>query len=166
MVLGTGFLLLVSLVLSAFLNSVTQFASNYLALTSIMLEIVHTVFSFAMITLLFGLIFKIVPNVHIRWRDVWPAAFVTAILFTIGKFVLGLYLGRESVTSPYGAAGALVLVLLWSYYSAQILLFGAEFAQVYVRYRGSSVHPAKGFDFMTPLQIQDQPLTTQPGSRK
>jgi len=95
-----------------------------------------------LITLLFALIYKVLPDVDITWRDVWIGAAMTAVLFTIGKFLLGLYLGRKGVTSPYGAAGSLVLLLLWVYYSGLIFLFGAAFTKVYATTYGAAVRPA------------------------
>ena len=143
MVLGVGFLLLVSLVISAILAALNGFISGLLPQSEFLLQIVNFVISFGIITLLFALIFKILPDVDIQWRDVGIGAAFTALLFTIGKLAIGLYLGNSGVSSTYGAAGSLVLVLLWVYYSAQILLFGAEFTQVYARRYGSHIMPAK-----------------------
>src|SRR5262249_27635475 len=98
---------------------------------------------FGFITLLFALIYKILPDVKIAWRDVWIGAAVTALLFTLGKYLISLYLGRSSTTSAFGAAGALVVILLWVYYSSQLFLFGAEFTRVYASKRGSPVVPAE-----------------------
>ena len=99
------------------------------------------VLSFAMTALLFALLYKFVPDASITWRDVWTGATITALLFMLGKWLLGMYLGRESLSSAYGAAGSLVIFLAWVYYSAQILLFGAEFTQVYARKYGSKIVP-------------------------
>ena len=99
--------------------------------------------SFGIITLLFAMIFKVLPDVKIAWRDVWVGAVVTALLFTIGKFLIGLYLAKSSVASTYGAAGSLVVLLLWIYYSSQILFLGAEFTQVYATRYGSQIKPSK-----------------------
>src|SRR5204863_9498870 len=93
--------------------------------------------SFGMVTVMFALIYKIIPRVRIRWRDVWVGAAVTAALFAIGKFLIGLYLGKSSVASAFGAAGSLVVMMVWVYYSAQIFLFGAEFTWVYAHEFGS-----------------------------
>src|SRR5690606_8885349 len=98
----------------------------------------------AIITVLFAMIYKFLPNVEIRWRDVWIGALVTSLLFSLGKFLIGLYLGKASVESSYGAAGALVVLLVWVYYSAQIFLLGAEFTKVYAQHRtgrGEEVEP-------------------------
>ena len=104
-------------------------------------QVLTFVVSFALITLLFAMIFKVLPDVEIGWRDVWIGAGVTALLFTLGKFLIGLYLGKSSVASTYGAAGSLVIVLLWIYYSSQILFLGAEFTQVYATHYGSQIQP-------------------------
>jgi membrane protein len=134
--LGTGFLLLVSLVLDAALAAIGKAFSGWLPAPEPVLQAVNQVVSFSVITLLFAMMFKILPDVKIRWQDVWIGAVVTAVLFTVGKFVIGLYLGKTDVGSVFGAAGSLVILLVWIYYSAQILLFGAEFTAVYAdRYR-------------------------------
>lgn len=135
MVLGTGFLLLVSLVINATLAGITQYASGYLADIAFVMQFINSAVSLGVVTLLFALIFKYVPDIMIDWRDVWIGAFLTAVMFTFGKYCIGLYLGRSSLSSSYGAAGSLVVVLVWVYYSAQILFFGAEFTQVYSRRR-------------------------------
>lgn len=133
LVLVVAFLLLVSLVLSSMLSILS---AHFLPSTGWIAEILHLVISLVVITGLFGLMFKYLPDVHIRWRYVWIGAAITAVLFTIGKFLLGLYLGRASTVSVYGAFGSLVALLLWTYYSAQIFFFGAEFTQVYVERHG------------------------------
>ncbi len=140
MVLGTGFLLLVSLMLSAGLSAVGTAISG--GQSGIVWQVVDQVVSFIVVALLFAMIFRLLPDARIAWRDVWIGALLTAALFTIGKFLLGWYLGREGVTSGFGAAGSLVVVLLWVYYSSLILLFGAEFTRVYARQFGSGVRPA------------------------
>jgi membrane protein len=142
MVVGAGFLLLVSLIISAGLAALNNFLVGLLPNAVFVLQIINFLVSFGIITLLFALIFKVLPDVEIQWSDVWIGAAFTAILFTIGKTLIGLYLGNSGVASTYGAAGSLVIVLLWVYYSAQILLFGAEFTQVYARRYGSQIRPA------------------------
>jgi membrane protein len=137
MVVGTGFLLLVSLVVTAWLAAVATYVSYLLPAPAWTLEALNSVISFAVITGAFGLIFKLLPDVKIAWRDVWLGAAVTSLLFTAGKFLIGLYLGKSAVASAYGAAGSLVIIVVWVYYSAQILLFGAEFTKVWTKRRGS-----------------------------
>ena len=141
MILGIGFLLLVSLVISAALSAVQETIGNAIPISEILLQIVNLIISIGVITVLFALIFKVLPDAEIAWRDVWFGACVTAIMFSLGKFLIGLYLGNSSVGSSFGAAGSLVLLLLWVYYSAQILLFGAEFTQVYANKFGSKIVP-------------------------
>jgi membrane protein len=131
MVLSIGFLLLVSLILSTALAFIGTFFEQVVPVPPAVLEAVNFVVSFAVISVLFALMFKFVPAAHIAWRDVLIGAIGTALLFTIGKFLLGLYLGKASVGSAYGAAGSLVAFIVWVYYSAQIFFFGAEFTRVY-----------------------------------
>ncbi len=139
MVLGIGFLLLVSLILSAGISAVSNFMGERLPLPPIVWQIIDFVVSFGIITLLFAAIYKVLPDADIAWSDVWIGAAITSLLFVIGKILIGLYLGHSSVASSYGAAGSLVVLLLWIYYSAQILFFGAEFTQVYANRYGSRI---------------------------
>ncbi|MDX1991087.1 MAG: YihY/virulence factor BrkB family protein [bacterium] len=141
MVLGVAFLLLVSLVVSAGLAAVDQVFRGILPIAEFLMQLVNFVVSFGITTLLFAMIYKVLPDVEIAWRDVLIGAAATALLFNLGKFALGLYLGNSAVGSTYGAAGSLVIILLWIYYSAQILLLGAEFTQVYARRYGSHLRP-------------------------
>ncbi|HEY7129010.1 MAG TPA: YihY/virulence factor BrkB family protein [Nitrospira sp.] len=140
-VLGTGFLLLVSLILSSVLAALGKWFSGLLPLPQGVLFLLNFVLSFVVITGLFALIFKVLPDAKVAWQDVWVGAGLTAALFTVGKFALGLYLGKSNVASGYGAAGSLVLVLVWVYYSAQIMLYGAEFTQVYANLVGERIVP-------------------------
>ncbi len=142
LVLAIGFLLLASLAVTTMLVAVSHFV-NLPALPGNLSawQLVNGAVSVVMITLLFALLFKILPDVKIAWGDVWVGAALTAVLFTVGKHLIGLYLGYASVASPFGAAGSLVLVLFWVYYSTQILLFGAEFTRVYAERHGSQVEP-------------------------
>jgi membrane protein len=129
-VIGTGFLLLVSLVASALLSWASARTFARFEMPTFALQFVNNALSFGMLTFLFGMVFKLLPDTPIRWRNVWLGAVVTALLFTFGKSVLGLYLGRASVTSGYGAARSLIVLLLWCYYAAQIVFLGAEFTRV------------------------------------
>jgi hypothetical protein len=126
------------------------------------LQVINIVVSLGIITLLFALIYKYLPDAEIRWKDVWVGAFFTAILFTIGKQLIGIYLGNSSTTSVYGAAGSLVVILLWVYYSAQILFFGAEFTQVYARRNGDEIIPAKGAVRITEAERERTGLNPRP----
>jgi membrane protein len=138
-VLGTGFLLLVSLVLSAALAAFGKLFMNWLPGQEAVLHLANFVVSFGVIMLLFAMMFKLLPDAKIAWRDVWVGAGLTSLLFTIGKFAIGMYLGKADVGSAYGAAGSLVILLVWVYYSSQILLFGAEFTSVYANRYGSHI---------------------------
>lgn len=142
MVLAIAFLLLVSLVVSAGLAAVNSYASQLLPGADGVWQLVNFAVSLGIVTLLFAMIFKFLPDAEIAWSDVWIGAFITALLFNIGKTLLGLYLGNSSFGSTYGAAGSLVVIVAWIYYAAQILFFGAEFTQVYARKYGSRIVPA------------------------
>jgi membrane protein len=137
MVLVVGFLLLVSLVISAGLSAFE--VKGTFPGSVLVLQVVNNGVSVAVITVLFALIFKYLPDAHppVEWKDIWVGALLTAALFTLGKYGIGLYLGRSRIGSAFGAAGSLVLLLVWVYYSAQILFFGAELTQVYARRHGS-----------------------------
>jgi len=137
MVFGVAFLLLVSLILDTVLATMGKFAQSHLPGGEALWQVVQIAFSFCVVTVLFALIFRFLPDLKIQWHDVWLGAALTSLLFVLGKFALGLYLGKAAVGSSFGAAGSLVVLLLWVYYSAQILLFGAEFTQVYARSTGS-----------------------------
>lgn len=140
MVMGIGFLLMVSLVASAALAAVGKWWSPLFGGWATLAQAVNFVFSFAMVTVIFAMIYKLMPRVTVQWRDVWIGAGVTALLFTVGKHLIGLYIGKSSVASGYGAAGSLVVLLVWVYYSAQIFLLGAEFTWVYAHRFGSLRH--------------------------
>jgi membrane protein len=133
MVLGIGFLLLVSLLVNTVLTAVSDSARVAVGDSPVFLHAVNTLGSFAVITGLFAMIFKVLPDAPVNWRDVWFGAVLTSVLFTLGKFVLGLYLGRAGIGSAYGAAGSVVVLTVWVYYASMILLFGAELT--YVRSR-------------------------------
>ncbi|HEX4343678.1 MAG TPA: YihY/virulence factor BrkB family protein [Verrucomicrobiae bacterium] len=143
-VFGIGFLLLVSLVLSAGLAGAGKYVQGLMPGEHFLWDILNFVVSLGVITVLFSMIFKVLPDVKMAWRDVWVGGFFTAALFNLGKFALGLYLGRSSVTSAYGAAGSLVIILMWVYYSAQILFLGAQFTRVYANKYGSKMQPVAG----------------------
>jgi membrane protein len=136
-VLGTGFLLLISLVISAGLSAVGATLGHFLPVPEFLLQIINFFASFTIVTLLFAMIYKLLPDISIHWGDVWIGAIMTSFLFTIGKFLIGLYLGKSDVGIAYGPAGSLVVILIWVYYASQIFLFGAEFTAVYAHSRGS-----------------------------
>jgi membrane protein len=149
MVLGTGFLLLVSLVINAAVAALGKWINSILPGGEIVGQVINFVLMLGVITLMFALLFKYLPDVRIAWKDVWLGAFSTALLFVLGQFALGLYLSFSNVGSAFGAAGSLVIVLVWIYYSAQIFLLGAEFTQVYTNRYGSHVRPAENAEFVT-----------------
>jgi membrane protein len=145
MVMGVGFLLLVTLVFDAVISAMGDYAGGRLPGGEGLIQTLQLIISFGLVTVVFAMIFRYVPDIRVPWRDVWFGAVVTAILFVLGKFGLGLYLGKAAVGSAYGAAGSLVILLVWVYWSAQIVFFGAEFTQVYARSHGTmknEVRPA------------------------
>lgn len=142
-VLGSGFLLLASLVLSAGLAAIGHKLEYLLPGPEPLIQVINFLVSFGVITVLFAMIYKMLPDVSIQWSDVWIGAGMTSLLFTIGKFLIGLYLGKSDVGVVYGAAGSLIVILLWVYYAAQIFLLGAEFTAVYANSHGSRLETSK-----------------------
>jgi membrane protein len=137
LVVGVGFLLLVSLLVSAALAALNRYLGHIFPALTALWEAGNVLVSLFVITLLFAMVYKILPDVRLRWRDVWIGALVTAGFFSVGKQLIGLYLGTSSVASSFGAAGSVVVLLVWVYYSAQVVLLGAEFTRYYVeRFRG------------------------------
>lgn len=162
MVLGVGFLLLVSLIISTALQAFNELVSGILPSFLFLAQTLNFLISFAVVTILFALIYKVVPDVRVAWRDVWIGALVTAFLFAVGKWAIGLYLGNSTPGSTYGAAGSLIVLLLWVYYSAQILFLGAEFTQVYANKYGSRIVADETAVSLTPAARAQQgiPLET------
>jgi membrane protein len=156
MVLAVGFVLLVSMILSAFVVAFSEHIGALVAVPSWLVPVLNDAMNFVVISILFALIFKVLPDVRIRWRDVWVGAVGTAFLFTVGKFLLGVYLAREATSSPYGAASSLVVILLYIYYASVILYFGAEFTQVYTRYRGAGIEPSRYAVSITDFERAEQ----------
>ena len=144
MVLAVGFLLIVSLVVSAAIAAWGKYWGGWFGGMEALLHAANFVVSVAIVTVLFAIIYKFMPRVAIRWRDVWIGALVTSLLFSLGKFLIGLYIGKSGVESSYGAAGALAVLLVWVYYSAQIFLLGAEFTKVYAESHGSRKNRKRG----------------------
>jgi membrane protein len=143
MVLGVVFLLLVSLLLNAILAAVSDALYSVPESAEVVGHLVDFTVSVIVITLLFAMMFKLLPDVKMAWRDVWLGAFVTSLLFNLGKIAIGLYLGHSTMSSSYGVAGSFVVLLVWVFYSAQILFLGAEFTEVYANHYGSKVVPAE-----------------------
>jgi membrane protein len=144
MVLGAGVLLIASLVVTTALNALAGFLHESSLPGGVALwRVLNWAISFAFVTLLFAIVFKVVPDVRIAWRDVWVGAVLTGVLFTVGKYLLALYMTHTGVTSAYGAAGSLAAALVWVYYSAQMLLFGAEFTRAEARQHGAACVPTR-----------------------
>lgn len=152
MVAGVCFLLLVSLTIEALLKGFSQYVQALLPGGIVIALAVYLIFDLVVVVFLFAMIFKFLPDVEIQWRDVWIGAVITAILFVIGKWLLGLYLGSGAASSAYGAASSLITLLLWVYYSSQILLFGAEFTQVYAQQAGRALKPS---EYAVPIASKD-----------
>ncbi len=159
MVLVIGFLLLTSLLLTTAITGLTDYFNTILHLPPFIWGAVSFVISFGLVTVLFALIFKVLPDVQVKWRNVWIGAAVTACLFELGKLELAFYLGRESTASSYGAAGAVILLLLWVYYTSCILFLGAEFTQVYARATGDRIQPAANAEPISAQARTQQGLT-------
>ncbi|MGF1536144.1 MAG: YihY/virulence factor BrkB family protein [Elainellaceae cyanobacterium] len=141
MIVAIGFLLLVSLVASSVISGLAGYLQGLMPGLDTLTQIANLVLSFIIITLLFALIYRFLPDVRIAWGDIWFGAAVTALLFSLGKYGIGLYLGNSSIGSAYGAAGSVIVLLVWIFYSAQIVFFGAEITQVYARRYGSQIEP-------------------------
>jgi len=154
MVLAIGFLLLISLIASAILTSLTELLGQFVGATAVIIYVLDIVVSFFFVTLLFAMIYKFVPDARIQWRDVAIGSALTAFLFTIGKFCIGLYLGTSGITSVYGAAGSLITILLWVYYSSLIFFFGAQFTRTYASEYGSGIIPA---DYAERVAVTSKP---------
>ena len=164
MVLSVGFLLLVSLVISAVLTAVSGIVGGFLSIDAAAANILDFLVSVAFITLLFAVIYKFVPDVRILWKDVWIGAATASLLFSFGKFLIGFYLGHSTVTSIYGAAGSLVTLLLWVYYSSLMFFYGAELIQVYAFRYGSKVTSAKNAQSREPAGPLRKTLKAQRNS--
>jgi membrane protein len=143
-VIGVGVLLLISALLSTALNLLEKYLGTLLPLPHLGMDAIDIALSLVVITLLFGLIFKVLPDAEISWRDVWVGSLITAVLFVVGQWLISLYIGRSASTSAYGVAGSVVILIIWLYYSAQILYFGAEFTYVYANQYGSRMIPKPG----------------------
>ena len=163
MVIGVGFLLLVSLTVSAALSALTEYTGSLVPTLLPTLQALEFFVSLVGITVLFALLYRLIPDAEIAWRDVWPGAVVTSLLFAVGKLAISFYVGHSSFSSTYGAVGSLVVVLLWVYYSAQIMLFGAELTNVYTTSRRKvrpSLHAVRA-----PSQEKPRRLQVNQGSR-
>jgi membrane protein len=164
LVVGVAFVLLVSLIVSAVLSGMGRFMEDALPGGAVVWQGVNIVVSLAVVTVLFAMIYKVVPDAEIRWRDVWVGALVTAVLFSAGKYLLGLYLGTSSVASSYGAAGSVVALVVWVYYSSQLVFLGAEFTQVFARTYGCQIRPSK--NAMLIDESKQRPIVTAPAAER
>jgi len=142
MLLGLAFLLIVSLVVSAGLSAINTYTSALLPAAAYLMQFVNVLFDIVILSVLFGIIYKFLPKAVVSWKDVRVGAVITAVLFLVGQFLITLYLGKMNASSPYGDAGALIILLLWVYYSAQLLLFGAEFTNVWAARYGDRIAAA------------------------
>lgn len=156
MVLVVALLLLTALVLSAAISAIGSYAQEILPIPAWALGVIDFAVSMAVITLLFAAIYKVLPDVEIAWREVWVGAGVTALLFVLGKLAIGFYLGRSSVASSYGAAGSLVVLLIWIFYSSQLVFLGAEFTQVWARRRGKRIEPSEWAVRVEEVRVPEQ----------
>lgn len=166
MVVGIGFLLMVSLVLSAILNLMDDWIMTNLNSFGWLAFIISNAITIGTVLLLFAIIFKVLPDAVLHWRDVLTGAFFTALLFLIGKYLINLYLSRSSTVSAYGGAGALVLIILWVYYSAIILYFGAEFTKVYANEFGGKIQPSPFAVFVEKKEILSDELVMTADEKK
>jgi len=159
LVISMGFILLVSLVVNGIIEIFNQrLASLFPQVGMVVIYLVNWAITFAVITALFAVIFKVLPDARIRWRDVIVGSVATAILFMLGKFAIGFYLGASKVGSTYGAAGSIVIILLWVYYSAAILYFGAEFTRVYVQHFGARIYPNDYAVWIKQVEVEEETL--------
>lgn len=143
-IVGLGFLLIVSLIINGALVALNDILKNYFPdFTILLLNALNIIVSFGVITVLFGVIFKVLPDAKVAWRHVRRGAFFTACLFMLGRYIIGLYIQTTGAGSPYGAAGSIIVILLWVYYTAAILYFGAEFTRVYANAKGAKIEPAE-----------------------
>ncbi len=142
MIIGLGFLLIVTLIVNTILLAMSNYLLRFLPDLPInVLNLINNVVIFFVISFLFSVIFKMLPDVRIKWKDVWPGAFVTAALFLVGKFIIGMYIGSANTVTLYGAAGSVIVLLLWIYFSAAILYFGAEFTRAFIEFQGRKIEP-------------------------
>jgi membrane protein len=156
LIISLGFVLIVSLLLNALVAIVGNHLNNILSgVGKVFIPIIDNVLSFGITSLLFAIIFKVLPDAKIKWRDISIGAFITAILFTLGKFCIGYYLGRTNLASIYGAAGSVIIIMLWAYYSSVILYLGAEFTKVYANEHGTSIQPS---DYSEWIKIKEIPV--------
>lgn len=167
LIVGLGFLLIVSLIVNGALQALNDWLRNYFPdITVLFFNVLNILISFTVITILFGVIFKVLPDVKIKWKDVRIGAFFTACLFMLGRFLIGFYLETAGTASAYGAAGSLIIILLWVYYTAAILYFGAEFTRVYANFSGTKIEPAEYAVYVEQTEREMDKKTIPLGEKK
>lgn len=166
MITGIGFLLLVSLVLSAVLAAASDYLTNLFAILEGLVSVLDFLLSFVGVTIMFACMFKFVPAAVVKWRDVWVGAAVTSVLFSIGKLLIGLYLGNGAIGSTFGAARSLVVIMLWAYYSSQIVLLGAEFTRLFAARYGSTIVPGENALRVVTTVVESTPGKTSTGETR
>ncbi len=167
LIVGLGFLLIVSLVVNGALQGLNDILKSYFPdITVVIFNILNVVISFIVITILFGVIFKVLPDVNIRWKQVRVGAFFTACLFMLGRFLIGFYLETAGAASAYGAAGSIIIILLWVYYTAAILYFGAEFTRAYANFLGLKIRPAAYAVYVEQTEIERETKEIPLGEKK
>ncbi len=167
LIVGLGFLLIVSLIVNGALKAMNDWLIAYFPDVTVMIfNVINVVVSFAVITILFGIIFKVLPDVNINWKDVRMGAFFTACLFMLGRFLIGFYIETAGAASAYGAAGSLIVILLWVYYTAAILYFGAVFTRVYADFTGLRIRPAQHAVYVEQTEREMDVSTIDTGKKK
>lgn len=167
LIVGLGFILMVSLVINALIEAFGEVLKRIFPdITVYIIYGINLLLTLGIITVLFAIIFKVLPDAIIRWKDVWMGAFITGLLFIVGKFAIALYLGKSNVTSSYGAAGSIIVILLWVYYSSIILYFGAIFTRIYAQANGCNIRPNDYAVFIQQVEVENRkPLQEQPDTK-
>lgn len=160
MIIGLGFLMIVSLIANTIIVALSRHLLELLPpdLPINMIALINNIIAFCVISFLFSVIYKMLPDVKIKWKDIMPGAFVTAILFTFGKYIIGVYIGNAQAVSLYGAAGSVIVLLLWIYFSAAILYFGAQFTRAYIEAKGEKVQPSIYAEYMPKRLLQQMEI--------
>jgi membrane protein len=166
MVVALGFLFMVLMMLTSAGQAATSFVGHGFPMPPWILGVISGVVAFVIATLFFAFLFKLLPDVKIKWRPIWMGALITGVLFTGGKYLLGLYLGRQGTASSYGAAGSVAVLLLWVYYASVIMFFGAEFTHVYAKSTGTELGPVESAQPVTEEQRAQEGIPRQRGQRK
>jgi membrane protein len=167
LIIGLGFLLIVSLAVNGAVQALSDWLKNFFPyVTVVLFNVLNIIISFIVITVLFGVIFKVLPDVKIRWRHVRMGAFVTAVLFMLGRFLIGLYIEQTGTESTYGAAGSLIVILVWVYYTAAIMYLGAEFTRAYADYIGLRIEPSEYAVYVETIEKETNKKVVDTGEKK